>query len=130
MLTRGGFTLWERAAITLNEEVEMAGTPEEDLLGWLEREEERLGFTTVEGGLADIDRARTLFYDELGYDVTEEQFGGLKAAQYLRYEELPTIGVSYGRIEQAWGYQETFRDVITGRFVGKADVFDLLAMIR
>lgn len=108
----------------------MAGTPEEDLLAWLEREEERLGFTGVETGLTDIERARDLFYDELGYDITEEQFGGLKSAQYLRYEELPTIGIGYSRIEQAWGYQDVYRDVVTGRFVAKADVYDLLATIR
>lgn len=108
----------------------MAGTPEEDLLAWLEREEERLGFTGVEDGLTDIAKARDLFYDELGYDITESQFAGLKDAQYLRYEELPSISISYGRIEQPWGFQDTYRDVVTGRFMAKVDVFDLLATIR
>lgn len=108
----------------------MAGTPEEDLLAWLEREEERLGFTSVEDGLSDIAKARDLFFDELGYDITDSQFVGLRDAQYLRYDELPAIGMSYGRIEQSWGFQETYRDVITGRFVAKVDVFDLLATIR
>lgn len=108
----------------------MAGTPEEDLLAWLEREEERLGFTTVDDALTDISKARTLFYEELGYDMTEEQFSGLKQAIFTRYEELPSIGVSFTRFEQKWGYQEVYRDVITGRFVGKADVWSLLATIR
>jgi len=108
----------------------MTGTPEEDLLAWLEREEESLGFAAVEDALQDFERARDLFFDELGYDLTEDQFAGLKAASYLRYEELPTIGVSYGRIEQAWGYQDTYRDVTTGRFVAKEDVYSLLATIR
>ena len=108
----------------------MAGTPEEDLLAWLEREEESLGFASVESGLQDIDRARDLFFDELGYNLTDDQFAGLQAASYLRYEELPTIGISYGRIEQKWGYQATYRDVITGRFATKGDVYSLLATIR
>ncbi|GAH64923.1 unnamed protein product, partial [marine sediment metagenome] len=81
----------------------MAGTPEEDLLAWLEREEERLGFTSVDDALTDISKARDLFYDELGYDVTDDQFGGLQAALYTRYDELPAIGVSYMRIEQEDG---------------------------
>jgi len=108
----------------------MAGTSEEDLLAWLEREEERLGFTTVEEGLTDIEKARDLFYEELGYDITEEQFGALRQAEYLRYEELPGIGVGFERIEYPWGYREAYRDVVTGRFVSKVDVFDLLATIR
>jgi len=108
----------------------MAGTPEEDLLAWLEREEERLGFTSVDDALGDIAKARDLFYDELGYDVTEEQFGGLQDALYTRYEELPAIGVSYERVEHRWGYQPSYRDVITGRFVAGADVRSALATLR
>jgi len=108
----------------------MAGTPEEDLLGWLEREEQRLGFGAVDTGLEDLDKARDLFYDELGYDVTESQFEALKGAVYTRYEELPSIGITYDRYEQPWGFQDTYRDVITGRFTAKEDVFNLLATIR
>ena len=108
----------------------MAGTPEEDLLAWLEREEERLGFTAVEGGLSDIEKARDLFYDELGYDVTEEQFGGLQHALMTRYEELPAIGISYGRIERAWGYQPFYRDMTTGKFVSGTDVKSALDALR
>ena len=108
----------------------MATQTGEAYLDWLEREEERLGFAAIDTGLTDIDKARDLFYEELGYDMTEGQFEALKGAVTTRYEELPSIGVSYGRIEQAWGYQETFRDIITGKFVAKADVFDLLTTIR
>jgi hypothetical protein len=108
----------------------MAGTPEEDLLGWLEREEESLGFSAMQGGLGDIESARALLYDELGYDITEAQFEALTGASALRYEELPSIGVIYARYEQAWGYKATYRDVITGRFVSAEDVFDLLSVIR
>ena len=116
----------------------MVGTPEEDLLAWLEREETELRpdqtfgerFAEVHEALTDIDKARELFYRELGYDIKDEQFEALRHASTLRYEELPTIGISYGRIEQKWGYQETYRDVITGRFVSSTDVYSLLATIR
>jgi len=108
----------------------MAGTPEEDLLAWLEREEERLGFTAVDDALTDVGKARALFFEELGYDMTDAQFEAMQNASFLRYEELPSIGTSYERIEQKWGFQETFRDTITGRFVAKEDVFSLLAAIR
>jgi len=108
----------------------MAGTPEEDLLAWLEREEERLGFTSVDDALGDITRARDLFYDELGYDITDDQFRGLSGANYSRYEELPAIGVSYGRVEQPWGYQPVYRDITTGRFTSGGDVRSALATLR
>ena len=108
----------------------MAGTPEDDLLGWLEREEQSLGFGATQTGLEDLERARTLFYNELGYDLTEGQFAGLKQAQFLRYEELPSIGVGYSRIERSWGYQESYRDVTTGRFISREDVYSLLSTIR
>lgn len=108
----------------------MAGTPEEDLLAWLEREEERLGFTSVDTGLEDISKARDLFYDELGYDVTDDQFKGLQDALTTRYEEFPAIGVSYSRIEQAWGYQPVYRDAVTGRFTSGGDVRAALTTLR
>lgn len=108
----------------------MAGTPEEDLLAWLEREEERLGFTSVDDALTDISRARDLFYDELGYDVTDDQFKGLQDALYTRYDELPVIGIEYSRIEQSWGYQPVYRDIITGRFISGQAVRDALDFLR
>lgn len=108
----------------------MAGTPEDDLLGWLEREEERLGFSSVDDGLSDISKARAMFYDELGYDMTDDQFSGLKDASFLRYEELPSIGVSFDLFEQPWGYQKVYRDTVSGRFVPGGDVFSLLKTIR
>jgi len=108
----------------------MAGTPEEDLLGWLEREEESLGFSEVQDALGDIEKARSLLYDELGYDITEAQFDALSSASYLRYEELPTIGVSYSRLERSWGYQDIYRDITSGRLVSAEDVFSLISTIR
>ena len=108
----------------------MAGTPPEDLLAWLEREEENLGFTSVEEALTDIQKARVAFFKELGYEMKEEQFEGLKSALYSRYEEFPSISIEYGRIEQKWGYQPVYRDVITGRFVSGSDVRALLEQLR
>tara|TARA_Y100000310_G_scaffold154415_1_gene153974 strand:+ start:4483 stop:4806 length:324 start_codon:yes stop_codon:yes gene_type:complete len=98
----------------------MAGTPEEDLLGWLEREEERLGFADIEDALGDIAKARDLFYDELGYDITDDQFQGLKDALVTRYEDFPTAGVKTTRDEHSWGYQTTYR--IKGRFASFTQV--------
>lgn len=108
----------------------MAGTPEEDLLGWLEREEERLGFVSVDDALSDIAKARDLFYDELGYDITDEQFKGLGEALNLRYHELPEIDINYSRVEQSWGFQPVYRSTVTGRFVSGADVRAGLAELR
>jgi len=108
----------------------MAGTPEEDLLEWLEREEENLGFTAIEDALQDIEKARRLLFDELGYDLTEEQFSGLRGALETKYESLPSISVSHKRVEQKWGYQDVYRDVVTGRYVSGTDVWALLGAIR
>lgn len=109
----------------------MTGTPEEDLLGWLEREEEVIGFNEMQRGLAgDYEEARERFFGQITGDLTENQFDALKAASDLRYEELPMIGISYGHIEHPWGYQKTYRDVVTGRFMSGEDVFSLLATIR
>ena len=108
----------------------MAGTPEEDLLGWLEREEEILGFSDVDDALTDIGKARQLFYDELGYNMTEEQFEGLSGAFNTRYEELPDVGVQFELQITKWGTQPTFRDTVSGRFVSKEDTFSLIAEKR
>lgn len=106
----------------------MAGTPEEDLLGWLEREEERLGFTTVQEGLTGIEEARAMLYEELGYDVTEEQFEALKVASTLRYEELPAVGVTYFLRETKAGWYAQYRYEPTGRYISAEAAFGLLAM--
>lgn len=107
----------------------MAGTPEEDLLAWLDREEETVGLSSLEDAMGDIETARSLLYDELGYDITEAQFAGLRDALTTRYEELPSIGVSYQRVEQTWGMQSIYRDIVTGRFVSGEDVYSLLSTV-
>ena len=107
----------------------MAGTPEEDLLAWLDREEERLGLTGIETALSDIGKARQMFYDELGYDITDNQFLGLTSALQTRYEDLPAIGVTYHRYEHAWGFQPVYRDITTGRFLSSEDIMAALGFV-
>jgi len=48
----------------------------------------------------------------------------------MRYDELPAIGVSYGRIEQSWGYQPVYRDIVTGRYVSGESVRAALSFLR
>jgi hypothetical protein len=80
--------------------------------------------------MGDITTARALLYDELGYDITDAQFDALRGAAALRYEELPSIGITYLRVEQSWGYQDLYRDIATGRFASREDVFSLLDFAR
>lgn len=108
----------------------MAVTSEEKYMDWLDREEERLGFTAIEDAMGDIEDARALFYEELGYDMTEGQFLALKGTLQTRYEEFPAISITFERIEQKWGYQPAYRDITTGRFVSREDVYSLLTTIR
>lgn len=108
----------------------MAGTPEEDLLAWLDREEQRLGLTGIETALSDVSKARQMFYDELGYDITDGQFTGLRSALESRYEELPAIGIEYARYEHSWGFQPMYRDIVSGRFVSAGDVAASLSFYR
>ena len=110
----------------------MAGTDEANLLGWLEREEEEYGFDTMEDALTDFGKARALFLNEQGIDLSEGQYQGLKDAQFFRYDELPSISVAYEKFYNPSfaGWQESYRDTITGRFVAKADVYSLLGVTR
>ncbi len=108
----------------------MPGTPEEDLLEWLEREEERLGFTSIDDALDDITKARDLLYEELGYDITEEQFTGLQHALKTRYEDFPAIGVEMKRFEQPWGYQTIYRDILSKQFISGESVRAALEILR
>jgi len=108
----------------------MAGTPEEDLLGWLEREEEHFGFSEFEDMMTDFEKARKMWYDEMGWDMTEEQFTSLHHAADLRYDELPSISINFSLREYKSGWVPQYRDVVSGRFVAGADVFNLLATIR
>lgn len=102
----------------------MAGTPPEDLLEWLTREEEILGTDAIERGMIDVEAARSLLYEELGYEPTESQLEAWMGAGVTKYETLPEIGVSLFSIERAWGTQYTYYSYATHRFVGVSEVME------
>ena len=101
--------------------------PIEEFLGWLEREERELGFTTVEEGLTGIEEARIMLYEELGYDVTEKQYERLVEASIVRYEDLPAVGVTYSLRETKAGWYAQYRYLPTGKFISEEAAFGLLA---
>lgn len=107
----------------------MAGTPPEDLLEWLLREEEKLGAERVSRATMDIEEAKRLLEEELGPDYTEAQATAFQEAGMLAYEKLPQVGASFERLVMPWGYQSVYRDVITGRYVSREDVWSALAAI-
>lgn len=106
----------------------MAGTPPEDLLEWLLREEEVLGIGAVERGLVDIDSARRLLYEELGYEPTDAQLAAFAEGGALKYERLPEIGVRFEMVEYTYGFRPWYRDIATGQRVSKADVSAAIAL--
>lgn len=107
----------------------MAKGAEERYLEWLEREEEAVGLTSVIGASTDIEAARALLYEELGYEPTDAQLDAFMGAGRMKYEVLPDAGVSFGRVEQVWGMQSVYRDIKTGRFVSRTFVEEALAKL-
>lgn len=104
----------------------MPKEPEERYLEWLTREEERVGLSATLRATEDIEYARVLLYDELGYEPTESQLSTFMGSGAVRFEQLPTLGVSYKMEEHWWGFQSTYRDVVTGRYVKVTDVYSAL----
>lgn len=100
----------------------MAGTPPEDLLEWLLREEENLGVDVVERATLDMEAARELLYRELGYEIKDEHARAFMEAGRLKYEKLPEVSISFECLPQPWGYQSVYRDIATGRFIKREDV--------
>jgi hypothetical protein len=105
----------------------MAKSKEERYLEWLEREEESLGLDTMLMVSEDIDYARQLLWQELGYEPTEAQLDAFTATANIKYAILPDVGVHYERIEQAWGFQPTYRDISTGRFISRDEALSRIA---
>jgi hypothetical protein len=93
-----------------------------DFLKWLEREEEVFGMTGAIERTIDPDACRRMLLEELGYDPSDKQVGAMYEAGRMRYETLPTIGVSTSQVSYPWGKQTWYRDLTTGRRVGTADV--------
>ena len=106
----------------------MAGTPEEDLLAWLEREEENLGFTTLQNALGDFESAHDLFIEMLGYDLQESQFQALNDAVKVRYVDFPLAGIQTTKDEHMWGFQTSYR--IKGRFASFDQVQEAVRLAK
>lgn len=99
----------------------MARAKEERYLEWLEREEESLGLDDIVRASGDIDYARGLLKGELGYDPTEAQMDAFFVTAKTKYQVLPSLNVSYERIEHTWGFQSVYRDMATGRFISREE---------
>ena len=101
----------------------------EKYLEWLSREEELLGIDATARASTDVEAARRLLYSEIGYEPSESQISAFMEAGMTRYEQLPQIGVTYAREwhPEFQGYESTFRDIATGRYVARTDVMAALA---
>lgn len=93
---------------------------------WLQREEEVVGFDATVRASVDMEEARRLLFGELGFEPTEAQLGAFQQAGIARYEMLPQLGVTHAMEEHWWGYQSTYRDIVTGRYVKPEDVVSAL----
>ena len=100
----------------------MADTPPEDLMEWLMREEERLGIAKTQRATLEIEEAKEMLFEELGYEPTEAQVDSFMETGKTRYEIMPEVGVTSRRYERVWGYQMVYTDVPTGKFLSYAEV--------
>lgn len=94
----------------------------ERYMEWLEREEERLGVARTQRGTTDIEEAKAMLFEELGYEPTEAQVSTFMNIGKARYEIMPEVEVTSYRFERPWGYQMVYRDVPTGRFIAYREV--------
>lgn len=100
----------------------MPETPPDKLMGWLTREEEEFGVTGAIERTMDFEACRGLLAEELRYDPTEEQVRLMYETARYRYEAMPMIAVIPGIYTRPWGTQVTYRDIPTGRFIGREAV--------
>lgn len=103
---------------------------EERYLEWLDREEQVLGIGVTMRASTDIEDAKQLLWRELDYEPKDWQVQPFFEAMQVKYQILPRIDVGFERIEHAWGYQSTYRDLITGRFVSRRDVETTIAALE
>ena len=103
---------------------------EERYLEWLEREEEVLGLDAIIRASTDIEKARRLLFDELGYTPTDMQLDAFMGAGYVKFEALPEIGVRFAREEHAWGYEPVYKDLITGQYTSRKAVEQAMATLE
>uniref|UniRef100_A0A6H2A3K7 Uncharacterized protein n=1 Tax=viral metagenome TaxID=1070528 RepID=A0A6H2A3K7_9ZZZZ len=95
----------------------MPKEPEERYMEWLQREEELWGIVKMQRATTDEEELRELLYSELGYEPTESQVSSFMQFGKARYEIMPEVGVTSARFDRPYGYQQTYRDVATGRFI-------------
>jgi len=105
---------------------------EERYLEWLDREESIVGIDAIMRAGMDVGEAIKLLEKELGYTPTEKQLGAFQETAFGKYEALPSVGVYYQRDwhPEKQGYQSTYRDTMTGRFVSRSDVEAALFELR
>jgi len=99
----------------------MPETPPEDLMEWLLREEEIWGIGKTTRLTIDEEELREFLYKELGYEAHESQVAGFRDAAKIRYEIMPEVGITTARYLRPYGYQQTYRDVATGKFISYAE---------
>lgn len=99
----------------------MPKTPEERYMEWLQREEELYGVDAMQRATTDMEEMKKLLRQELGYEPSETQVSAMTSVGRTRYEALPEVKVTTARFERPWGYQQTYRDVTTGRFISYAE---------
>lgn len=100
----------------------MPETPPEKLMGWLTREEEEFGLTGAIERTIDPERVREMLREELKYDPTEAQIELMMRSSRYRYEALPQIATTTQVFTRPWGSQIIYRDIPTGRFIGRGAV--------
>jgi len=100
----------------------MPKEPAERYMEWLEREEERLGIGATARATEDVEAAKRLLYEELGFDPSEAQVSAFMDIGKARYEIMPEVNITSARLERPWGFQTSYRDVRTGRFTSFTEV--------
>jgi len=111
----------------------MAGEMSEAYLEWLEREEETVGLGAAMRAATDIEEAKKLLTEELGYTPTDAQVEAFTGAGTMKYKTLPEIGVGFERLEQKWGYQPAYRSTVAptkGQFVSPKYVMEAIARLE
>uniref|UniRef100_A0A6H2A525 Uncharacterized protein n=1 Tax=viral metagenome TaxID=1070528 RepID=A0A6H2A525_9ZZZZ len=108
----------------------MAGTPPEDLMEWLLREEERLGADTTERMLADIDVLKEQLREELGgLPPTANQLAGFLEAGHLIREKLPELGIQFTPYFRRGYVYYQYRDIVSQQWMSAKDVWSALGLL-
>lgn len=97
-----------------------------DFLEWLMREEEEFGLTGAIERTIDPEACRRMLQEELHYkfpkEVSEAQVKAMYETARYKYETLPEIAARPELYVRPWGKQVTYRDIPTGRFIGREEV--------